>query len=122
MTTKYRAKKTLSPDGILFDSKREARRWKELNLMLRAGLISDLRRQVKYILIPIQREPDRVGKRGGKIQGHLLEREVDYVADFVYRDKNGNEVVEDSKGVRTKDFVIKRKLMLWVHGIKVREV
>ena len=122
MTTKYRAKKTLSPDGILFDSKREARRWKELNLMLRAGLISDFRRQVKYILIPIQREPDRVGKRGGKIQGHLLEREADYIADFVYRGKNGNEVVEDSKGVRTKDFVIKRKLMLWVHGIKVREV
>ena len=50
------------------------------------------------------------------------ERPVDYIADFVYRDKDGNEVVEDVKGVRTRVYVIKRKLMLWRHGIRIREV
>lgn len=93
-------------DGMPFDSKREAARWQELRLLERAGEISDLRRQVRYELVP-------------KLPG---ERPVDYIADFVYRDKNGNEVVEDAKGVRTQAYVIKRKLMLWRHGIRIREV
>lgn len=93
-------------DGMPFDSKREAARWQELRLLERAGEISDLRRQVRYELVP-------------KLPG---ERPVDYIADFVYRDKNGNEVVEDVKGVRTPAYVIKRKLMLWRHGIRIREV
>lgn len=93
-------------DGMQFDSMREAARWKELRLMERAGEISDLRRQVRYELVP-------------KLPG---ERPVDYIADFVYRDKDGNEVVEDVKGVRTPVYVIKRKLMLWRHGIRIREV
>jgi Protein of unknown function (DUF1064) len=50
------------------------------------------------------------------------ERAVEYRADFVYRDKVGELVVEDAKGVRTKDYVIRRKLMLSVHGIRIREV
>ena len=93
-------------DGMPFDSKREAARWRELRLLERAGEISDLRRQVRYELVP-------------KMPG---ERPVDYIADFVYRDKDGNEVVEDVKGVRTPVYVIKRKLMLWRHGIRIREV
>ena len=101
---KYHATRTVV-DGITFDSKREAARYAELKLMQRAGLISDLRRQVKYELIPKQ-------------QG---ERAVSYIADFVYSE-NGQTVVEDVKGVRTPVYKIKKKLMLWRHGVKIREV
>ena len=54
-------------------------------------------------------------------KGKLLERECAYIADFVYTE-NGKIVVEDTKGLRTKDYIIKRKLMLYVHNIRVREV
>lgn len=118
--TKYHSKK-ITLDGQEFDSKKEAKRWAELWYLQRAGQISGLERQVKFVLIPAQREPDRVGARGGTIRGKVLEREVAYYADFVYRE-NGETVVEDAKGMRTKDYIIKRKLMLWVHGIRVREV
>lgn len=117
--SKYHAKK-VKRGGKTFDSAKEARRFVELSLLQKAGEISDLRTQVKYVLIPAQREPDTVGKRGGVIKGRLIEREVSYYADFVYK-RNGIEIVEDSKGVRTKDYIIKRKLMLWVHGIKIKE-
>ena len=117
--SKYHARKVVR-GGKTFDSAKEARRYGELCLLQRAGEISDLRTQVKYVLIPAQREPDTVGKRGGVIKGLLLEREVSYVADFVYV-QNGKTVVEDSKGMRTKDYIIKRKLMLWVHGIQIKE-
>ena len=123
MGNKYHAKKYTSSDGEVFDSKREARRYEELLLLLRGGLIAELKRQVKFLLIPAQREPDRVGVRGGLVRGASIEREVSYIADFVYVDTDsGKQVVEDVKGVRTKDYVIKRKLMLWVHGIRIREV
>lgn len=118
--TKYHSKK-ITLDGQEFDSKKEAKRWAELWYLQRAGQISGLERQVKFVLIPAQREPDRIGVRGGTIRGKVLEREVAYYADFVYRE-NGETVVEDAKGMRTKDYIIKRKLMLWVHGIRVREV
>ena len=110
--SKYGAKKT-EIDGEKFDSLKESRRWTQLKLLERAGEISDLRRQVKFVLIPAQREPDRAGKRGGRIQGKLLEREVAYIADFVYIE-NGEMIVEDAKGFRTKEYVIKRKLMLFM--------
>lgn len=108
-------------DGITFDSLKEANRYSELLLLQRAGAIQDLRRQVKYILIPVQREPDIVGKKGGIRKGKLLERECAYIADFVYTE-NGVQVVEDTKGLKTKEYIIKRKLMLYIHGIKIREV
>ena len=89
--------------------------------MERKGEIQDLERQVKFVLIPAQREPDTIGPRGGVKKGKVLEREVAYVADFVYT-QNGERIVEDTKGFRTKDYVIKRKLMLWVHGIRISEI
>lgn len=117
--SKYHARK-VTRGGRTFDSAKEARRFGELSLLQRAGEISDLRTQVKYVLIPAQREPDVIGKRGGVTPGKLLERECAYVADFVYK-QDGVEVVEDAKGMRTKDYIIKRKMMLWVHGIRIRE-
>ena len=107
--SKYGNKK-VEVNGILFDSKREARRYLELDALAKAGEIQNLRRQVKYLLIPSQR-----------IDGKVVEREVTYVADFVY-EKNGETVVEDSKGHRTKDYILKRKMCLYFHGIRIREV
>ena len=117
---KYHNKKT-TVDGITFDSVKEAKRHKELSLMERAGMIQDLQRQVKYVLIPAQREPDTVGKKGGIHKGKLIEREIAYVADFVYQE-NGQTVVEDTKGVKTKEYILKRKMMLHFHGIRIKEV
>ena len=119
---KYRNRKTFC-DGIEFDSVKEALRWRELTLAEQAGAIGDLQRQVRFELIPAQREPDTRGPKGGIIKGKLLERKVEYVADFVYTDlSTGKTVVEDTKGMKTKDYVLKRKLMLYVHGIQIKEV
>lgn len=117
---KYNAKKVLL-DGILFASQHEADRYNDLKLMLRAGEISDLKTQVKYVLIPAKREPDKTGPRGGIKKGKVIEREVAYFADFVYKTKDGAEIVEDAKGYREKSYKLKRKLMLAVHGIKIKE-
>ena len=110
--SKYGAQKT-EYDGIVFDSRHEAMRWRELALLQRAGEITDLQRQVKYILVPTQTDAS----------GKIAERAVSYVADFVYRDaRSGETVVEDAKGMHTREYIIKRKLMLYVHGIKISEV
>lgn len=100
---KYHAKKTYL-DGMSFSSKHEAERNAELKLLQRAGKIENLRCQVPFELIP---------KKDG-------ERSVKYIADFMY-EENGRKVVEDAKGFRLKEYIIKRKLMLWVHGIRVKE-
>lgn len=118
--TKYHSKK-VELDGIIFDSRKEAKRYRELTLLEKAGEINDLQRQVKFVLIPTQREPDTIGKRGGTIKGKVLERECAYIADFVYME-NGERVVEDTKGYKTKEYTIKRKLMLYIHNIRVKEV
>ena len=102
---KYHNRKVITSDGIEHDSQREANRWCELKLLERAGQIQDLQRQVKFELIPKQ-------------QG---ERAVNYIADFVYTE-NGKKVVEDTKGMKTKDYIIKRKLMLYIHHIRIKEV
>lgn len=124
--SKYRAKKT-QYNGILFDSKKEAKRYRELLLLERAGKISDLELQKVYELIPAQYAmSDEVytkGKNKGQPKrGALLERAVVYKADFKYIDEDGYTVVEDTKGVKTKDYIIKRKLMLFNYGIQIREV
>ena len=108
-----------------FDSLKEARRYNELFMLQKAGYITELQTQVKYELIPPQYETyERYGKSGNRLQDgrKLVERGVDYIADFVYKDSTGNTVVEDTKGVKTKDYIIKRKLMLYIHGIKIKEV
>ena len=102
--SKYKNVKT-TLDGIAFASKKESARYAELKLLARSGLIQNLRLQVPFELIPKQ-------------QG---ERAVKYIADFVY-DENGETVVEDTKGFRTDTYKIKKKLMLAVHGIRVKEV
>lgn len=103
-----------------FDSRKEASRFRELQLMQKAGKITGLTRQVKYELLPAQRGPDTAGPRGGTKRGPVIERPVYYVADFVY-DEGGRTIVEDCKGFRTPDYIIKRKLMLSVYGIRIRE-
>ena len=119
---KYNTKK-VQYDGITFDSKKEYRRYLELKALEKAGIIKNLERQVKYVLIPAQREPDTVGSRGGIKKGKLIERECAYYADFVYIIKEtGETVVEDVKGMRTPEYKIKRKLMLFVHHIKIKEI
>lgn len=119
--SKYKSKKC-DFDGIRFDSKKEMKRYIELKLLERAKEITNLQLQVKYELIPAQREPDTVGKRGGITKGKVIEYPCHYIADFVYKDKDGNMVVEDTKGYKTPEYIIKRKLMLHVHGIRIREV
>lgn len=117
---KYRNKK-VQRDGLTFDSIKEWRRWRELVLLEKAGKIQNLQRQVEFELIPAQREPDTVGARGGVYKGKIVERKCSYLADFVYQ-QDGETIVEDTKGFRTTDYIIKRKLMLYRHGIKVKEV
>jgi len=99
---------------MTFDSQKEARRWQELRYLLRAGVISCLERQTPFELIPAQKDES----------GKLLERAVTYRADFTYRDERGNYIVEDvkSEATRTREYIIKRKLMLRVYGIRIREV
>ena len=129
MYRKYNNRKIIV-DGITFDSKKEAGRYKELKALERAGIIHDLKRQVKYVLIPAQYERTssiyiKGNNKGKPKKGRLIERECAYYADFVYL-QNGNIIVEDVKGYRNGQaynlFVIKRKLMLYVHGIAVKEL
>ena len=120
--SKYRSKK-ITVNGELFDSQKEYKRFCELSLLQKAGAITDLERQVEFELIPAQYETyERYGKKGQRLKDGqwCVEKACIYVADFVYKE-NGKTVVEDSKGMRTKDYVIKRKLMLYVRGIKIRE-
>ena len=116
---KYRNKKVIV-DGIEFQSRKEANRYKELCLLEKAGTIRNLQRQVKFVLIPAQYEVTRITKTGKAIK-KCIERECSYVADFVY-EENGMMVVEDTKGFKTKDYIIKRKLLLYIHGIRIKEV
>lgn len=118
---KYRnSKVTIGNDT--YDSMKEYKRYLDLLALEKTGEIKELQRQVKYILIPAQREPDTIGKRGGIHKGKLLEKEVAYFADFVYTDSSGETIVEDTKGIRTKDYIIKRKMMLFFHKIRIHEV
>ena len=107
--TKYNNKKYKGYDSI-----REYNRSNVLKLMQKQGLISDLQEQIKYELVPVQYE-----LIGGKRK--VAEHAVKYIADFQYI-QNGDTIVEDVKGMRTKEYIIKRKLMRHVHGITIKEV
>ena len=125
--TKYNATK-VTVDGHTFDSKKESNRYLELKLLERGKVISDLRTQVEFELLPNQYvTEERYGKNGRRLKDKeiLLERKCCYVADFVYTDnRTGKTVVEDTKSeaTRTPEYIIKRKLMLHKHGIRIREV
>ena len=119
--SKYRNKK-VTRDGETFDSIREYNRWCELKLLERAGEIKDLKRQVKFVLIPTQRDKVWNEKTRRYEDGKIIEREVSYVADFVYINRLGYIVVEDTKGFKTKDYIIKRKMMLYFHRIRIQEI
>ena len=114
-------------NGIEFDSKKEAQRYAELRLFEKAGKITDLELQKVFELIPAQYETSAEfytkGKNKGKRKkGKCIEKAVTYKADFTYTDEKGFTVVEDTKGFKTKDYIIKRKLMLYVHGIRIVEI
>lgn len=114
-------------DGMQFDSKKEAQRYQQLKLMEKAGVICDLKRQVKYELVPAQ-----------YIDGKCVERAVTYTSDFEYyvlkpikcrtvmvepdAKTTGQHIVEDVKGMRTDVYKMKRKLMLYRYGIQITEM
>ena len=96
-------------DGIRFDSTKEGYRWCELQTLQKAGVISELQRQVKFEL-----QPDFYFK--GK-----KERAINYIADFTYYE-NGEYIVEDVKGVKTQEYKLKKKMMQYIYGIDIKEV
>lgn len=108
--SKYSNRK-IEVDGIVFDSKKEAKVYSELKCLLNANEIKKFERQVTFTLIPSQ-----------KINGKIVERPVQYKADFVVHHNDGETAVIDAKGMRTPAYVIKRKLMLQIHGIRINEV
>lgn len=101
--SKYHNKKTVV-DGIVFASKKEAKRYSELKILAKSGLITGLEIQRRYPVIV----------NGVKI--------CTYVADFDYFDESNKPVVEDVKGVRTREYKLKKKLMLACHNIEIKEV
>lgn len=96
-------------DGIRFDSTKEGHRWCELQTLQKAGVISDLQRQVKYELQP-----------AFYFQGKKI-RPIQYVADFTYNE-GGEHIVEDVKGVKTQEYKLKKKMMQYIYGIDIKEV
>lgn len=118
---KFNNKKMTTPDGV-FDSKGEWERWLFLKEAEKNGKISDLRRQVKYTLIPTQYRTEIVHlKTKDKEVQRVAEREVTYTADFVY-EKDGETVVEDFKGFPNDRWPLKKSMMLYFHGVAIREV
>ena len=118
INNKYGNRK-VTVDGIKFDSQKEACRYFDLKILQKAGEISCLELQKKYVLIPSQKDEN----------GKVIERECSYIADFVYYDnKTKRTVVEDVKGYRDPSsaayakFTIKRKLMLQNYGIRIVEI
>jgi hypothetical protein len=107
---KYHNKKT-AHEGMIFDSQKEARRWNELQLMQCAGMITEVQRQVEFVVVP-KSEKFRASK---------------YIADFVYREtRTGEIVIEDVKGMRKgaayQVFKIKQKLMWQIYNYEVIEI
>ena len=97
-------------DGIRFDSTKEGHRWCELQTLQKAGVISELQRQVKFELQPA------FYHNGKKI------RPIQYIADFVYNDESKQQIVEDVKGVKTQEYKLKKKMMQYIYGIDIKEV
>lgn len=118
-TLKYKNKKITTDDGT-FDSKGELKRWERLKKLNDMGIISDLKRQVKFELLPAQDLHEAVVRKGNK-RASRIEAPIEYVADFTYI-LDGELVVEDFKGIYTDEYKMKRKMMLYIHDIQIREV
>ena len=121
---KYNNSKVQTPNGEIFDSVKEYKRWLSLRTMQDRGQISEWDRQVKFELIPSQWETvERYGRHGQRLKDgkKCVEAAINYIADFTYKDKDGKLIVEDVKGVRDAKYIIKRKLMLYLKGIKILE-
>ena len=123
---KFNNKKMSTPDGE-FDSKGEWERWLFLKEALKNGQIKDLERQVKFTLIPTQYRTETVQlKTKMKVVQRVAEREITYTADFVYYKLDNGEkwvrVVEDFKGFPNDRWPLKKAMMLYFHGVAIREV
>lgn len=111
-------------DGYKFDSRKEAKHYLSLKVDLHDGKISNLRLQVPYELVPaIYEEEIKHLKTKDKIVKKCVQRAIIYVADFVYEDNvTGKTVVVDVKGKKTKEYLLKKKLMRALKGISIVEV
>lgn len=123
--SKYGNHKFRDSQGHKWDSEKEYYRWIVLRQAEKQGKIADLQRQVTYELLPAITEVDVIQlKTKIKTKTRTVQKAVLYVADFVYT-KNGVTVVEDVKGsvqTRTKEYLLKKKMMRSLRGIEVREV
>ena len=99
---KYHNKK-VECDGIIFDSAKEKNYYCELKILRMAGEVIDFERQVTFELQPKFRHAGKT------------ERAIKYIADFVVKYKDGRTVVVDVKGFRTKEYLLKRKMLLYKH-------
>jgi len=106
---KYKNKKCVYK-GMKFDSLKEMRWYANLENMQKLGRISELQRQVEFVLIETFKLEDKTY------------RKTKYIADFTYKDKNGKYHVVDTKGFRTPEYKLKKKLMAWKYGIEIEEV
>lgn len=110
--SKYLNKRT-KLDGINFDSEKEAGRYADLMTMQKAGIISNLERQK-----PFELQPAFYDSKGIKHQP------IRYVADFVYTDEQGKQVIEDvkSEGTRKNQLYRMKKKMMLYHGWEIKEI
>ena len=123
MRSKYGNKKA-THNGTIFDSRKERNRYITLLALQKAGEISDLKMQVPFEIIPaVYEKVEKQLKTKVKIVDRCVQKATHYIADFVYKDKDGNMVVEDVKGssnILTPEFKLKMKLMRYVHGIQIK--
>lgn len=119
--SKYGSKRVVI-DGQKFDSQKEADRWQELKWMERAGMISGLERQVHFQLTPAVYGPDIIGPRGGRKKGKVILEKSEYIADFCYTDNETEKyIVEDVKGYKTAEYILKKKMLYHLRGIMIHE-
>lgn len=119
---KYRNSKIRTQEGLEFDSKKEYTRYCQLCILQQDGKIKNLELQKTYELIPKQKLDNPRLEKGRMIRH---EKAVTYTADFVYTDvESGKVVVEDTKSdpTKTPQYIIKRKLMKYIHGIEIVEI
>lgn len=118
---KYHAKSVVI-DGIKFPSGKEGERFLYLRELEKRGEITNLRRQVRFKLLPAAyKDVVKHLKTKDKVVRRLFLNPVSYVADFVY-EKDGQTVVEDTKGYKTKEYIIKKKMMYALKGIEIQEI